>query len=398
MARTKGTANLSASLEPLAGAPLDARDKVPAKADLTASGNFPYHYVGMETYVVAENKKYRLIGNDPTVLENWEEVGSGGSTITIDPTPTSGSTNAVESGGTYDVLAAKADLVNGKIPVNQLPNGFDNIDEGTASGVVSTASGYTATSFTKSGESSPVTPQDDVLYIDITLNVSFRWTGTEFISIGGGGVSLGETSETAYRGDRGKTAYDFSQAPYTSNPAMNGVASAGSSTQWAKGDHVHPHDSAKADAFSVGDGLKKTGTTLSTDNMPSADLSEVVDPLPGVMSRRHKYSEDEQVVGEWIDGKPLYEKTIYISNLPNATYSDYPLNINDLERAWIVTGFVFVPSSAKGSIPIECLCYNDNNYYITAMVLSSGSIRIRTNADRSASSAYVTIHYIKTTD
>lgn len=39
---------------------------------------------------------------------------------------------------------------------------------------------------------------------------------------------------------------------YTSNPAMNGTASPGSSTDWARGDHVHPKDSSKADflAFS----------------------------------------------------------------------------------------------------------------------------------------------------
>ena len=32
---------------------------------------------------------------------------------------------------------------------------------------------------------------------------------------------------------------------YTSNPAMNGTASAGSSTNWAKGDHVHPVDTSR---------------------------------------------------------------------------------------------------------------------------------------------------------
>jgi hypothetical protein len=39
---------------------------------------------------------------------------------------------------------------------------------------------------------------------------------------GGGGVELGETSTTAYRGDRGKTAYDHSQA--TGNPHGAAVA------------------------------------------------------------------------------------------------------------------------------------------------------------------------------
>lgn len=63
------------------------------------------------------------------------------------------------------------------------------------------------------------------------------------------GLQLGETSDTAYRGDRGKTAYDFSQTPYTSNPEMDGTASPGSSTAWAKGDHVHPSDTTKENSF-----------------------------------------------------------------------------------------------------------------------------------------------------
>lgn len=89
MARGKGSANLAASLEVLAGAPLDARETVATKADLTASGSFPYFYTGMETYVVAENKKYRLIGDDPTDIEDWEEVGSGsgGQIIQVEELP-----------------------------------------------------------------------------------------------------------------------------------------------------------------------------------------------------------------------------------------------------------------------------------------------------------------------
>lgn len=75
MARQLGTYTLSSNIEMNAGAPLDARDIVPAKSDLTTSGAFPYAYIGMETYVVAENKKYRLIGADYTDISNWEEVG-----------------------------------------------------------------------------------------------------------------------------------------------------------------------------------------------------------------------------------------------------------------------------------------------------------------------------------
>lgn len=39
--------------------------------------------------------------------------------------------------------------------------------------------------------------------------------------------------------------------PGTSNPVMDGSASPGSSSNYARADHVHPHDSTKADAGSV---------------------------------------------------------------------------------------------------------------------------------------------------
>lgn len=89
MARTKGSFNLAGAIEPLAASSLDARATVATKADLTASGSFPYFYKGMETYVVEENKKYRFVGDDPTVLSDWEEVtggGGGDSSLTTDVT------------------------------------------------------------------------------------------------------------------------------------------------------------------------------------------------------------------------------------------------------------------------------------------------------------------------
>ena len=78
MARQKGSMNISGTIEPKAGGPLDARSVVPTLTDLTTAANFPYAYVGMETYVTAENKKYRLTALPVTSADNWEEIGAGG--------------------------------------------------------------------------------------------------------------------------------------------------------------------------------------------------------------------------------------------------------------------------------------------------------------------------------
>ena len=60
MSRREGTLKLSSNIEPRAAAPLDARTVVPTLADLTASGAFPYPYVGMIVSVQATGKVYSL--------------------------------------------------------------------------------------------------------------------------------------------------------------------------------------------------------------------------------------------------------------------------------------------------------------------------------------------------
>ncbi|MBP5593919.1 MAG: hypothetical protein J6Y02_00960 [Pseudobutyrivibrio sp.] len=76
MARTKGSFSLAGTLEPLVSAPLDARQTVKLKTDLTAVGTFQYYYVGMQVFAEDELKRYTLIGGDPTVAANWREDGT----------------------------------------------------------------------------------------------------------------------------------------------------------------------------------------------------------------------------------------------------------------------------------------------------------------------------------
>lgn len=58
-------------------------------------------------------------------------------------------------------------------------------------------------------------------------------------------------------------------SPSTTNPAMDGTASAGSSTSWSRGDHVHPHDTSKADKATTlsGYGITNAYTKTEVDGM-----------------------------------------------------------------------------------------------------------------------------------
>lgn len=61
----------------------------------------------------------------------------------------------------------------------------------------------------------PVTGESNKVYITTDSNNTYRWNGIAYVAIGASGsLALGETNTTAYRGDRGKTAFDHSQSAH----------------------------------------------------------------------------------------------------------------------------------------------------------------------------------------
>lgn len=82
---------------------------------------------------------------------------------------------------------------NGKVPSSQLPSYVDDVLEYAS-----------IDNFPAEGETGKI-------YIAIDTNKSYRWSGSAYIEISSS-ITLGETSSTAYRGDRGKTAYDHAYA------------------------------------------------------------------------------------------------------------------------------------------------------------------------------------------
>lgn len=89
-----------------------------------------------------------------------------------------------------------------------------------------------------------------------------------------------ETATTKFLRQDGSWAipnYPSVPSAYTSNPAMDGTASAGSSGSWARGDHVHPTDTTRAAASDL------TSHTGNTSNPHSVTKSQVgLDNVPNV--------------------------------------------------------------------------------------------------------------------
>ena len=62
---------------------------------------------------------------------------------------------------------------------------------------------------------------------------------------------------------------------YTSNPAMDGSASAGSSSSWAKGDHVHPTDTSRAPSIHVHGNITNTGD-ITTSSVTISNNDKII--------------------------------------------------------------------------------------------------------------------------
>ncbi len=89
---------------------------------------------------------------------------------------------------------------NGLVPSSQLPSYVDDVLE------YSSKSAF------------PSTGTSGKIYVALDTNLTYRWSGTAYVEISPS-LALGETSSTAYRGDRGKTAYDH--ATETKSGAQN---------------------------------------------------------------------------------------------------------------------------------------------------------------------------------
>ena len=101
---------------------------------------------------------------------------------------------------------------NGKVPSSQLPSFVDDVVEGYLSG---------GKFYKESAHTTEISGETGKIYIDLSTGKTYRWSGSAFVVISET-LALGETSSTAYRGDRGKIAYDHSQSAHApSNAEVN---------------------------------------------------------------------------------------------------------------------------------------------------------------------------------
>lgn len=186
--RDRGTFNFSGNLEVKKDAPLEARSLVNSYADLVKPETWTDEQGGIWKYdcmLVSckdrPGKIYQLSpGADYTRESSWILIGD---TSELN----SKVQQFINSKGAPNGLASLNE--SGVIPSTQLPSYVDDVVEAAA-----------FSNLPSKGESGKI-------YIVTSTNIQYRWSGTAYVEISKS-IALGETSSTAYPGDKGKATTD----------------------------------------------------------------------------------------------------------------------------------------------------------------------------------------------
>lgn len=195
-----------------------------------------------------------------------------------------------------------ASLVDGKVPAAQLPAYVDDVLE------YATASAF------------PVAGEAGKIYVTLDTNLTYRWSGSAYVEISKS-LALGETSSTAYRGDRGKTAYDHSQS--TGNP----------------------HGTSKADL-----GLGNVDNTSDANKPVSTAQQTALNGKASISSGTWTPVVGSIAAGPSPGASAAYSGTY--TKLDNLVFVDFVLNFNDaanpveLNDRFSLGGLPFDPSGA----------------------------------------------------
>ena len=131
--------------------------------------------------------------------------------------------------------------------------------------------------------------------------------------------------------------------------------------------------------------------------MPNSDYVSNIDS-----SNLEHYSTTEQIIGTWIDGKPIYKKTI-LQNTFTAGESEINHNISDVERIVNISGIAYRTDGSAEPIPTLCPPDYIKLWQLSVYDVNHTRYRIYVGSSLISDYAklgelYLTLEYTKTTD
>ena len=225
---------------------------------------------------------------------------------------------------------------NGKVPAAQLPSYVDDV----VNGYLHDGKFYADDQYT-----TEITGEDGKIYVDLATNKTYRWSGLAFVEISES-LALGETSSTAYAGDKGKANADAISA-ITNGESINNFAG------------VETALSGKQNALTAGDYID-----ISAQNEIKVNRSIA-------KTQVHKYNMFFNngrycTITKYIDNEQVGSATTYdyLNMSPNPAEIDdvMTLKANGDTGNWLVTDLVASHDHAAGYVDTRYRGWNDNTY------------------------------------
>lgn len=427
----------------------DLADKVVAinpqeQADWTEADSSDPSYIQNKPTLatVATSGDYEDLTNKPIipsaqVNSDWDAVSGVAQILNK---PTLGTAASKDTGVANGVAELDS---NGLVPTSQLPSYVDDVLE------------YASQS------AFPATGETGKIYVALDTNLTYRWSGSAYVEISPS-LALGETSSTAYAGNKGKANADAIAALQTTVGSLATVATTGdyddlidkptipdgladltddvnissptdgqvlkydgTSSKWVNGTGGGGGASALNDLTDVtitsatdGQVLKYDSTSSkwinSTGSSAGVELTwaeyQQLSPAEQMNGTEYFitdvngdgsqfqpviYSETEREIGVWVDGKPLYEKTINVGTITTNTTVAH--GIDNLDTIIDYSGFGKYAGTDKTVMPFQ----NPANGYGFGINTYDGTNLVVAKANSLGSNVldcYMTLRYTKTTD
>lgn len=140
---------------------------------------------------------------------------------------------------------------------------------------------------------------------------------------------------------------------------------------------------------------KITAATFNTANDTRLDTAESnITTLQGI----NNMSSSEQVIGKWINNKPLYRKVIDIGSLPNATAKTVSTGITINSTHCIITKLTGIASYSNGiTLPLPFIS-ETSGASIVVNINNSNQLEVTSGSDRSSATGIIILEYYKYTD
>lgn len=138
-----------------------------------------------------------------------------GKPLSSDITLSAGDVSAIAASAKGAANGVASLDANGKVPSAQLPSYVDDVLEGYVADDLKTF-------YKDSAKSSSYTGETGKIYVDMTNNKTYRWSGSTYVVISET-LALGTTASTAFAGDKGLVAYNHSQAAHAPSNAEKNI-------------------------------------------------------------------------------------------------------------------------------------------------------------------------------